>query len=453
MDNNQSLVPQYVLDQLSDEVCMKLNYFHRIYTPAKMWEGVIEACEQIEQNPQAVNSIIVEAKLKHSTISVPGSNVAYYHMFLTRLYVLLYYRHPDDDVYKPVVFRRLEENMGIYRDKDILSAKIQVPIKIILEQKALLEKAQKAQKFGKPKFELYKMDDNEVDGFMEEYLEENLFRSMQEPLKDYWNSHFGFRPNFIEVWYNAKDVVRKLWKLRYPQSYISYVMERYDKAIGVGHINTEYAQAVMCCVYYMMRTVTKSDHFDEAIKVVASYDEPNSIGFDLLASTIKRVNPVYDKMLDEFVDYDYVGENQSSDTFTKSDVKRIVSQYTSQLEDGQKKQDEIQRKLEETLAENEKLKAGQQAKGDDDNDDETDGKPFSCGQFACLLYAAVRKIEGYENSPSKNSLKELFAKITGYSEGRFDKKLMGAFSEADKKKVVEIIKGNLPKWADEVGKL
>ena len=451
MDNNQSLVPQYVLDQLSDEVCMKLNYFHRIYTPANMWEGVIDACEQIEQNPQAVNSVIVEAKRKHSTISVSGSNVAYYHMFLTRLYVLLYYRHPDDDVYKLVVFRRLEENMGIYRDKDILSAKIQVPIKIILEQKALLEKAQKTQKFGKPKFELYEMNENEVDGFMEEYLEENLFRSMQEPLKDYWNSHFGFRPNFIEVWYNAKDVVGKLWELRYPQSYIGYVMERYDKAIG--HINTEYAQAVMCCVYCMMRTVTKSDHFAKAINAVEGYADANSQIYSLLASTVKRMKNIFDTESGKFVDYDYVGENQSSDMFTKGDVERIVGQYSSQLKDAQQTQAETQRKLEDALAEVKKHKAEQQAKGDDDNDDETDGKRFSCGQFVCLLYAAVLEIEGNEASPSKNSLKELFAKITGYSLGRIDKKLMGAFRKKKKKKVVEIIKDDLPKWANKVEKL
>lgn len=418
MDNNQSLVPQYVLDQLADQVCMKLDYFNRHYTPAKMWDGVIEACGQIEQNPEAVNSIIVEAKQKLDGVAINGSNIRYYHMFLTRVYVFLYYRHPDDEIYRAIVFHQLEENMGVYRDKSVLSHKIHEPISSILKHRALLENARKAQKFGKPKFELYDMKENEVDGYMDMFMEEALFRFMNKLVKPYWNSHFGFRFNFVEIWYNAKDVVKKLWNSNYPQFYIGYVMERYDNAIGVGHVDTEYAQAVMCCVYYMMRTVTKSGHFTEAVKVVASYDKPDSIGFDLLATTIRCVNPSYDKMFAEFIDYDYVGEPTPTDTFTKSDVERIVGQYTARLDGAQQKQEEIQQKLEEALAEIEKLKAEQQTREDDieiEDEKEQEDILYNKVVYEFLLRLLEKVGLDIDNTGNKTKYGELIHMLTGKS--------------------------------------
>jgi len=78
-------------------------------------------------------------------------------------------------------------------------------------------------------------------------------------------------------------------------------------------------------------------------------------------------------------------------------------------------------------------------------------KGFTCGEFTCLLYAAARMIEKTE--PIKSKLKKLFSQITGYSESRFDKKLMGTFSQEDKQRVAELTRPYLPNWADLILKL
>ena len=78
-------------------------------------------------------------------------------------------------------------------------------------------------------------------------------------------------------------------------------------------------------------------------------------------------------------------------------------------------------------------------------------KGFTCGEFTCLLYAAARMIEKTE--PIKSKIKKLFSQITGYSESRFDKKLMGTFSQEDKQHVAELIRPYLPNWADLILKL
>ncbi len=89
----------------------------------------------------------------------------------------------------------------------------------------------------------------------------------------------------------------------------------------------------------------------------------------------------------------------------------------------------------------------------DDNDGELDykkGKGFTSGQYACLLYAAAQLIDP---KATKTSLKKLFATITGYSEAIFNRKIMGSFSEKDKKAVADLLQDVLPNWAEKIRKL
>lgn len=79
-----------------------------------------------------------------------------------------------------------------------------------------------------------------------------------------------------------------------------------------------------------------------------------------------------------------------------------------------------------------------------------EGKGFTCGQYAALLYAVARKLE---DCPVKTHLEKVFAKITGYSANMFHNKLAGEIADKDKNAVYDIIKDEMPKLADAVSKL
>lgn len=137
MTNISNYLPQYALNQLADRVAMKVDYISRLYKADKVWDNTIELCQRIEKEPRDVSTVIIELKKENGT-AVSGTNIRWYHVRLTLIYILLYYRHNDIDAYKKV-FQQLVKNMGAYADDKILKTKIQQEIANIKEEDKLLE--------------------------------------------------------------------------------------------------------------------------------------------------------------------------------------------------------------------------------------------------------------------------------------------------------------------------
>lgn len=138
MTNISNYLPQYALNQLADRVAMKVDYISRLYKADKVWDNTIELCQRIEAEPRDVSTVIIEVK-KDTGTAVSGTNIRWYHVRLTLIYILLYYRHNDIDAYKKKVFPQLVKNMGAYADDKILKTKIQQEIANIKEEDKLLE--------------------------------------------------------------------------------------------------------------------------------------------------------------------------------------------------------------------------------------------------------------------------------------------------------------------------
>lgn len=138
MTNISNYLPQYALNQLADRVAMKVDYISRLYNADKVWDNTIELCQRIEKEPRDVSTVIIELKKENGT-AVSGTNIRWYHVRLTLIYILLYYRHNDIDAYKKKVFPQLVKNMGAYADDKILKTKIQQEIANIKEEDKLLE--------------------------------------------------------------------------------------------------------------------------------------------------------------------------------------------------------------------------------------------------------------------------------------------------------------------------
>lgn len=140
MIDNSNFLPQYALNQLADRVAMKVDYINRLYKADKVWDNTIELCQRIEKEPRDVSTVIIELKKDNGT-AVSGTNIRWYHVRLTLIYILLYYRHNDIDAFKKNVFPQLVKNMGAYADDKILKTKIQQEIANIKEEDKLLEQA------------------------------------------------------------------------------------------------------------------------------------------------------------------------------------------------------------------------------------------------------------------------------------------------------------------------
>lgn len=326
MKNNQYL-PQYTLDQLSERVCIQLEGFKAVLNTKNMWDGITELCIKIENEPRAVNSVIAEAKQNHS--QVLGS-VYLYNTVLTRVYILLYYRHYDDTIYEDVVFSQLIKAMGYYSNNNPLKELIQPTIKNIIEQDKLVEKAREEQKNKevKPVFAFEALSRPVMDRLFDEYSEELLFRNMSGVIKDL-SVKYQTHLDEAEVWYNAKIVVHALRDLRRPELFI----ERVATGLVHGQIYHEYegSQIILLCVYAMVRSAKDNTHFAKFISAMEKYGDELSNQTMLV---LKKVKPIK-KWLDEqqpFDDYDYIGETVMKELYTSDDMKRAFTEYQTRIQ-------------------------------------------------------------------------------------------------------------------------
>ena len=106
-------LPSTILDQLYNRVCRKMDYLRNINS-SSIWNEPIGYCQQIEKDLGSVDSIVlkcIETKNKYFSHS---SSPMQYSVTLTLVYVLLYFRHHDDDFYKTDIFPYLKGYMGIF---------------------------------------------------------------------------------------------------------------------------------------------------------------------------------------------------------------------------------------------------------------------------------------------------------------------------------------------------
>jgi hypothetical protein len=115
-NNNNEYLPEYTINGLTQRVINRLGNFYHTYTP-KNDSNVIKSCREIEANVQKVYNVIDSATKR---LNSSGAYGYCYRSFLTSVYVLLYYRHRDDERYKMVVFPQLKRYMGEHAAKPIL---------------------------------------------------------------------------------------------------------------------------------------------------------------------------------------------------------------------------------------------------------------------------------------------------------------------------------------------
>ena len=336
MTTQNQFLPQYTLDQLSERVCLKLQYFHIFYNSQTMWDGIFELCRKIEEEPRAVSSVIAEAKLQNKLV-IKDPLIRQYNLTLTRVYVILYYRHPDDPVYGKIVFPELLQMMGIYA-KDDLSKVIVPVIKSILEQDKMLEKVRiEKKKDVKPLFTYVPHSPVECDHLYNEYNEEQLFRDMSGVIKEL-SDKYDTNLDEADAWYNAKQVVHTLRDVKRPELLIERAVSAFIP--GLSFNEYEGAQIIMLCVYMMVRAMKNHHHFDHFILKMESYALDNFTDMTVL----QKIRPIKQRMDENgpYDDYDYIGEQTvKTESFTQADLKEALSEYQSKI---QQLEEELQKR-------------------------------------------------------------------------------------------------------------
>lgn len=138
MDNNTDFLPENILYQLADRVAMKVDYISSLYNASSIWEKAIEPCQKIEADYKNVSTVIIKAK-ETNGFAINGTNIRWFQVKLTLIYILLYYKHGEDVIYNRSVFPQLVKNMGVYAGDSILKSKIRQEIEKIKEEDKLNE--------------------------------------------------------------------------------------------------------------------------------------------------------------------------------------------------------------------------------------------------------------------------------------------------------------------------
>ena len=256
---------------------------------------------------------------------------------------------------------------------------------------------------------------------------------------------------YEELWEQLhKNMIKKL------EEVMPIINEDSEKFIDIdwndatGSFNTEWIE-------YLIVNIKSENRMDEVMQLIAS--RYNRMLMNGERKAFKNGMPEYGipKHLDILGVMLNCKKNELARRKANKDDDDLIMQmrnkYKKAAGEPQKEDCAVNRQLE---AENERLKAeNEQLKATNeqllekmDKLKETTG--FTCGQFTVLLFAVAREIEKVQ---IKSHLGNVFATITGYSANMFHNKLAGRILSKDKQTVYEIIKDELPNWAEAVSKL
>lgn len=396
---NQIYLTSEQLDTLTNRVTKKISYLKRM-SRESMWDQPIAYCKQIEKSVMAVDTVVLEVMEEKGFFQNNSYFPSNSQMTMVRIYILLYYRHRDEELYNAIVFPALKENMGTFNDKYLND--IHSRLNEVLKHEELIRKAVvEGKKDLKPKFSYKSPRKGVLDELYDEYNEEALFRNLV-PMLEAAGQDYHCIIDIAEVWYNAKDVVGKLWQVGYPENYIERILNSQD--VQFGQSNAVQPQLMMMCVYAMMRSVKKSDHFKNAIREMEQFTL--NYGHGILSRYMNDwKNLLNNKAL--FDDYDYVGEEPKKETFTSADILRLQQRFEQQLSDMKKQLKEKETEVESLL----------QQLSEDDIDEDGDNTPvdYDNKPRLALLLKLMEKdgLDINKKGIKKKTVGELMEYLTG----------------------------------------
>ena len=448
MDSKEVFLTKDILGNLSLRVAKTLPCLKSI-NDSTIWDKPIELCKRIEENVREVDNVILEVEKDNGFFQNNSGNPLTFQVMLVRVYILLYYRHEDDELYKAMVFPVLQEKMGIYSEK--LLGDIQSKVQKVLDIDRLIAQSQQEKKQNsKPKYTLIRLSSGEADEYFSEFCNEILFRELCGYLENVRNQFFP-RFDVASIWLSAKDVVSKLWQERTPENFIDRLYHKLSKSGGTGYVENGAAEGALLCSYAMMRTVTKSNHFHKAIAYIEEIPHMHD-DYDLLFNEMRSFKKIMDHLASSCTDYDYTGgANQAAESFTKADVERILQNKNNKIDQLrmaadkasvlEQEKDQLGAEKAQLYAENEQLKKEVEALKS--NKDEYSNKGIPANQAAVLVQMICHNLGGLPNNTK--SLSSVLSSLWGFSESTAERVLGEKLKQETAEKVATIFSGISPK--------
>ena len=345
--NSSPFITQIKLNVLQDRVCRPINYLTtKINSATPLWDDPIKMCQQIEIDQFAVDSVILNAR-QHNSLFNGINTPRIYHAILCRVYILLYYRFHDNELYQRIVFPKLKENMGIYNDIHLKTINEEIDKILALEE--LVKKMQEEKKDVKPVFSYVSHNGNQLDHLAIEYNEEQLFRNMSGVIRGLIEK-YGTHQDDANVWFNAKQVVHTLKDINRPEMLI----RRAVVALIYGQIFNEFegSQIILICVYVMIRSSKNNDHFSAFIQQMESLADADT-DLHVIKNSIGAIGNWITENL-PFENSEYIGEETSKvETYTIADIERIRREYDEKIYSMKCENEELNKKIELLKQQNE----------------------------------------------------------------------------------------------------
>lgn len=334
MDNKDIFLTRDILDNLTVRVTNTLPYLKDM-NPNTIWDTPAVYSQQIEKNVREVATVVLEAQKECGYYRNSTNNPLISHMILARVYILLYFRHKNEPLYGAVVFPELEKHMGVYGSAKL--KEIQDGISKVLETERMIEQSiQEKMKSSKPKYGFVLLQKGEADKYYSEFNNELLFRQLCVRLEGLKRGRF-FNFDIASIWMTAKDVVIKLWQEKVPENCIDRIYNRLSEEGYKEGAESIAAETVLLCIYAMVRSVNKSDHFHKTIKHIEGYMTKHMVvsingvyevedSHDLLSKEILIIKEDLDKGRISFDNYDYTGTEkiEPQESFTKAEVEQML---------------------------------------------------------------------------------------------------------------------------------
>ena len=118
--DEDSYIPEYTLDRIEEEVCKNWASLLQYVS----WDKVIPTCINIEQEPLGVYGYLNDIIKQYDKGNSASIRKSIRFAIKMRIYMLLYYRHSNDEMYKkavlPILRKKVdEEGVGCDIDKEI----------------------------------------------------------------------------------------------------------------------------------------------------------------------------------------------------------------------------------------------------------------------------------------------------------------------------------------------
>lgn len=299
----------------------------------KMWQHPLEQFYKVADNPNLIDSIILE---ENRVASIYSGRIRNSHVSLACIYILLYYCNRNDTFYKQFVFSELAKNMGIFGSDHLNKINERID-RILLMDNAFEEEEARKKKDMKPLFRLPELSEVEYDELDKEFSKESLYR-MITPIIDTLGLDHLFYPNMPQLWKAAKEIMLFFDSVEYPYHFVPKILAKIDAQYGsIGDIH---GQLLMLCIYGMLRSVKDNWKMLHVISKIEEYKTNNLTKYAVLKMSIGALKDAFDDSNVKWFDgYDYTQAYQKSGILSNpaetliSDRLKVMQNLLDQKED------------------------------------------------------------------------------------------------------------------------